>query len=81
MIVCTSHCYSPSLFQPPLPPLPFETYLAGELSTYSMRTLHLYMKHMQKQKEDGINMNRRILEKEVELYGYPSLEAAEKRHR
>lgn len=59
----------------------FETYLAGELSTYSMRTLHLYMKHMQKQKEDGINMNRRILEKEVELYGYPSLEAAEKRHR
>ena len=59
----------------------FETYLAGELSTYSMRTLHLYEEHMQRQKEAGVNMNRRILEKEVELYGYPSLEAAEKRHR
>lgn len=59
----------------------FETYLSRELSTYSMRTLHLYEEHLQKQREAGVNMNRRILEKEAELYGYPSLEAAEKRHR
>lgn len=59
----------------------FETYLGGELSTYSMRTLRLYEAHVENLKSAGKNMNRTILEKEVELYGYPSMEAAEKMHR
>ena len=58
----------------------FETYLRGELSTYSMKTLSLYEAHVESLRAAGTNMNRAILQKEVELYGYPSLEAAEKAH-
>ena len=55
----------------------FETYMMGELSTYSMRTLRLYEEHLESLKDAGINMNRAILAKEAQLYGYPSLEEAE----
>lgn len=58
----------------------FETYLQGELSTYSMRTLRLYEAHAKALREAGANMNRLILQKEVELYGYESLAAAERAH-
>lgn len=58
----------------------FETYLRGELSTYSMRTLQLYSEYVDHLRAEGKNLNRMILEKEAELYGYTSLEEAAKRN-
>ena len=52
----------------------FETYLRGELSTYSSRTLYLYgqmIVHMANQNE---NMIIKIQEETVKAYGYQSLE-------
>ena len=45
-----------------------------------MRTLRLYEAHAKALREAGANMNRLILQKEVELYGYESLAAAERAH-
>lgn len=55
----------------------FETYLRGELSTYSPETLYLYGKMIAKMYHDGQNMILMIQEKTVQSYGYRSLADAE----
>ncbi len=53
-----------------------ETYLKGELSTYSLRTLKLYRDHVKQQKSDGINGSEITLARTIEQYGYRSLKEA-----
>jgi hypothetical protein len=53
-----------------------ETYLRGELSTYSLRTLQLYHEHLLKLKSENINGSEITLAQMVKQYGYPSLEEA-----
>ena len=53
-----------------------ETYLRGELATYSERTLGLYYEHLLKQKSEDRNGSKIILEHTVKQYGYESLEEA-----
>jgi len=54
-----------------------ETYLRGELATYSTRTLHHHHAHIRQQAAAGINGARITLEYMVHCSGYASLEAAE----
>lgn len=53
-----------------------ETYLRGEISTYSDATLKLYTKMVQEALRSGRNMVREILENTVHMYGYKTLEQA-----
>jgi hypothetical protein len=53
-----------------------ETYLRGELETYSQQTLALYYQHILKEKEQGVNGCKTLLENTVMRYGYNSLEEA-----
>lgn len=55
----------------------FETYLWGELKTYSTRTLKLYAKFMGE--EQGEHLVWNILNSTAKKYGYASLDEAEKR--
>ena len=55
----------------------FETYLWGELATYSLRTLRLYAAYVAQLLEEGRSMNEEILLNTVRQYGYTSLDAAE----
>ena len=55
----------------------FETYLWGELQTYSERTLRLYAGYVEELKQKGENLNQLILENTVTQYGYHSLDEAE----
>lgn len=55
----------------------FETYLWGELATYSLRTLRLYAAYVAQLLEEGRSMNEEILLNTVRQYGYASLDAAE----
>ncbi len=55
----------------------FETYLLGELSTYSEQTLTLYLDYVLALDAQGKSLNEMILENTTRLYGYPSPEAAE----
>ena len=55
----------------------FETYLWGELGTYSMDTLQLYWQQVARMQQEGGNMNRDILLNTVRQYGYATLEQAE----
>ncbi len=59
----------------------FETYLTGELCTYSERTLRAYQKHLKEVEQNGGNMNRTVLEHTVKKYGYDSLMRAEQKAR
>ncbi len=54
-----------------------ETYLRGELMTYSDKTLVLYGRFIAALASEGKNLNRMAMEKTVELYGYQSLDDAE----
>ncbi len=54
-----------------------ETYLRGELGTYSERTFILYGKYVLMLAEEGNNLNMMIMENTARLYGYASLEEAE----
>ncbi|MBI2858258.1 MAG: DUF4125 family protein [Chloroflexi bacterium] len=56
-----------------------ETYLRGELATYSRRTLELYHEHLLKLKSGKVNGSALVLENQVKQYGYQSIEAANKR--
>ncbi|MCI5481454.1 MAG: DUF4125 family protein [Lachnospiraceae bacterium] len=56
-----------------------ETYLRGELLTYSERTLQLYGQFVSQLAKKGENLNRMIMERTAEKYGYRSLEDAESR--
>lgn len=53
-----------------------ETYLRGELATYSFKTLSLYHKNILKQKLNNINAYEIILLNTVKAYGWKSLEEA-----
>ena len=55
----------------------FETYLRGELLTYSVETLRLYAAYVDKCQKEKINLCEQVLRNTVLRYGYPSLEAAE----
>lgn len=55
----------------------FETYLWGELSTYSMETIRRYAAYVAVLKKEGKNMNEMVLQNTVTQYGYASLKAAE----
>lgn len=52
----------------------FETYLRGELSTYSPHTLFLYGQMILDMLKNNENMIMKILEKTVKLYGYSSID-------
>lgn len=54
----------------------FETYMKGELKTYSVNTLKIYLKHLIKEKSEGINEAELILENTVKYKGYKSLNDA-----
>ena len=53
-----------------------ETYLRGELLTYSKKTIELLYDHYHKQRTGKINGSEIILEHMVKQYGYTSLEEA-----
>lgn len=55
----------------------FETYLRGELGTYSDRTLELYGRFIVSYLQSGKNLTREIMSNTALLYGYESLERAE----
>jgi len=54
-----------------------ETYLYGELSTYSLNTLLLYRDFVEQLQQAGQNLNELILRNTVLRYGYSSLEETE----
>ena len=54
----------------------YETYLRGELSTYSAGMLIMYGKFIVGAQQAGINVAERIIQKTVNMYGYDSLEDA-----
>lgn len=56
----------------------FETYLRGELETYSKETIDLYYEYVQRLEYQEKNLNIMIMENTVYAYGYDSLETAEK---
>lgn len=55
----------------------FETYLRGELLTYSVETLRLYAAFVEKSQKEKINLCEQVLRNTVLRYGYPDLETAE----
>lgn len=57
----------------------FETYLRGELSTFSLRTLQLYLENAVRQKAEKINGCGITLEHTVKRYGFVSLQEANER--
>ncbi len=56
-----------------------ETYLRGELATYSLRTLELYMDHIQKEQSENVNGSAITLLYMIKQYGFDSLEEANER--
>lgn len=56
-----------------------ETYLKGELLTYSEKTLRSYMRRMASKWAEGRNEDLEVLLLTVKRYGYQSLEAVEER--
>ena len=57
----------------------FETYLRGELKTYSERTLMLYLDFLRGLQEKGENLTYRVMTSTVQAYGYASLKDAEEK--
>jgi len=55
----------------------YETYLRGEISTYSDRMLELYGRYIVELSKKGENPAKKIMEHSVRMYGYESLEEAE----
>ena len=56
----------------------YETYLRGELSTYSTQTLKLYGDFVVDLAKNGQNLAKMTMENTARLYGYESLETAER---
>ena len=54
-----------------------ETYLRGELSTFSMKTIKLYHQDIEKYAAENQNMSEIILENTMKKYGFKSLAAAD----
>lgn len=57
-----------------------ESYLRGELLTYSMRTLELIYRETVAAYEKGESLLKQTIANETLFYGYASLEEAEKKH-
>jgi len=57
----------------------YETYLRGEISTYSEETFVLYTRFIVSLLRENRNLAKDIMEQTAKLYGYESLENAEKR--
>ena len=55
----------------------FETYLRGEMRTYSDKTLDLYGRFIVSYLQAGKNLTKEIMTNTALLYGYESLEKAE----
>ena len=55
----------------------YETYLRGEISTYSDEMLLLYGRFIAKLAKDGENLAEMIMTNTALLYGYASLKEAE----
>ncbi|MBR2189150.1 MAG: DUF4125 family protein [Eubacterium sp.] len=55
----------------------FETYLWGELATYSEKTVRLYMEFVGQLQREGRNLPEMVLQNTTAQYGYRSLEEAE----
>lgn len=58
-----------------------ESYLRGELYTYSMRTLEMVLKETRDAEEKGESLVKQTIANETAFYGYSSLEEAEERYR
>jgi hypothetical protein len=56
-----------------------ETYLRGELATYSLKTLRLYYENVFRQKSENINGAELTLDYMMRRYGFNSLEEANNR--
>lgn len=56
----------------------FETYLRGELSTYSAETFAKYQRFVNNLRAENLNLTQMIITNTVRMYGYDSLEAADK---
>ena len=56
----------------------YETYLRGELGTYSEETFVLYTEFIICLSKEGRNLTKEIMENTAKLYGYDSLESAER---
>lgn len=56
-----------------------ETYLKGELATYSVKTLEIYLHHVEQQRAAGVNGSEITLAHTTRQYGYASLEEANER--
>ena len=56
-----------------------ETYLRGELDTYSKDTFILYCRYVIGLYQNGRNLNEMIMENTVLQYGYESLEDAQRK--
>ncbi len=59
----------------------YETYLRGELSTYSPAMLVLYANFVDDLRNKGCNLSALIMKFTTAFYGYPSLEAAENKQK
>lgn len=58
-----------------------ETYLRGELATYSVRTLALCLAHVRQQESENVNGSAIILAQTMKQYGFASLEEANEKLR
>lgn len=66
------HSYEDSLYN-----TSYETYLRGELCSYSEKTVELYYGMLVENENNGKNTARMYMEKVAEQYGYPDLDSAE----
>lgn len=67
------HTYEDNLYN-----TSYETYLRGEISTYSDKMLELYGRYVVECAKRGGNLAEEIMAISTKLYGYESLETAEK---
>lgn len=68
------HTYEDSMYN-----TSYETYLRGELGTYSEETFMLYGRFIVELKKQGENLAYNIMSNTAKLYGYKSVEEAESR--
>lgn len=67
------HSYDDNLYN-----TSYETYLRGEISTYSDKMLELYGRYVVSYAKANKNLTYDVMTNSVHMYGYESLEAAEK---